>query len=202
MGIAAAARNEVLVVADKFITDEACATPARGAMAVPVGSRRMKAQPDGYLFLAEHVDGQQKAAQVLPEVLAPFFADVIELTGDGIGRGEHGRAQGVEQASDFGRKRRPRAQIVGEGRGYLLVDGPLGQLFVFEELAEGCEGGIRVGKPQQHELFQRGLAVRQAVGGAFEPFGGGELALIDGDVREVLDECQEQAVKIRRLDLF
>ena len=201
MGVAPASLK-VLVVAYELVADKACATPAWSAMAEPVGARRMKAQPDGNLFLAEHVDGQQKPAQVLPEVLTPFFADVIELAGDGIGRGEHGRAQRVEQAADFGRERRPRAQIVREGRGYLLVDGPLGKLLVFEELAEGCKGGISVGKPQQHELFQRGLAVRQAVGGAFEPFGGGELALIDGDVREVLDECQEQAVKIRRLDLF
>ncbi len=67
---------------------------------------------------------------------------------------------------------------------------------VFEELAEGGEGGVDVGEPEQQQFFEGGFAVWQAVGCAVEPLGGGELSAMDGYVGKLLGEGEEEALDL------
>ena len=77
-----------LVPADELVADEAHVAPLRRAVAELVGAGRMEAHPDGEVFFAEDVDGEQDALEVVAEVGRPFFADEVELADEGIGRGE------------------------------------------------------------------------------------------------------------------
>ncbi len=116
------------------------------------------------------------------------------------GEARNGRAQGVEEGADGGH-RRAGAEEVGEGRGDVRVDGLLLEGGVFEEGVEGLERGVDVGDPEQEELFERGLAVGQAVGRAAQPLGGGELAAEDGGVGELLGEGEEELVEFGGFEL-
>ncbi len=59
---------------------------------------------------------------------------------------------------------RARGEVVGEGGGDAFVDGLRLQGLVVEQFAKRRECGVDVREPEQHELFESGFAVRQAVG--------------------------------------
>ena len=84
--------------------------PGGCAVAELVGAGGVEAHPDGEVFFAEDVDGEEDAAEVFAEVGRPVFADEVELAGEGVGRGEHGRAEGVEEAAESGRDGRAGAR--------------------------------------------------------------------------------------------
>ena len=111
-----------LVVADELVADEAHGTPGGRAVPVLVGAGGMEAHPDGEVFFAEDVDGEQDSFEFVAEVGGPFFADEVELADEGVGRGEAGRAQSVEEAADLGRDGWARAEVVGKGGGDVRVD--------------------------------------------------------------------------------
>ena len=62
--------------------------PGGRAVAVLVGAGRMEAHPDGEVFFAEDVDGEQDALEFVAEVGRPVFADEVELADERVGRGE------------------------------------------------------------------------------------------------------------------
>jgi hypothetical protein len=97
-----------------------------------VGPGGIEAHPDGEVFLAEDVDGEEDAAEVGADEGGPALADEVELAGEGVGRGEHGRAECVQEGADGGH-RRARVEEVGEGCGDAGVDGMLLEASVFEE---------------------------------------------------------------------
>ena len=68
----------------------------------------------------------------------------------------------------------------------------MGELRIVVEFAEGAEGGVLVGEPEQHELFEDGFAMGEAVGGVVEPLIERDFAAVDGDVGEFLDEGAEK----------
>ncbi|WP_433965035.1 hypothetical protein [Tunturiibacter gelidiferens] len=102
----------------------------------------MEAHPDGEVFFAEDVDGEEDTAEVFAEIFWPVLADVVELTGERVGRGEQGGAEGVEEAPDFGGDGRAGGEVVGKGRGNGLVDRLLFEGSVLEEFAEGVKAGL------------------------------------------------------------
>ncbi len=81
-------------------------------MTIVIGAGRVETHPDGDLLLAENIDSQQNLAEVGAEILRPVFADEVELPDDRIRRGEHRRAEGVEEAADLRRDGRARDEIV------------------------------------------------------------------------------------------
>ncbi len=109
--------GDVLVFeADVLVADEAFASAAGCAVAVLVRPGRMEAHPDGEIFFAQDIDGEEDAAKVFAEILGPVLADVVELAGERVGRGEQGRAKRVEQGSGFRRERRAGDEVVGKRR--------------------------------------------------------------------------------------
>ena len=74
-----------LVVADELVADEAHGTPGGRAVPVLVGAGGMEAHPDGEVFFAEDVDGEQDALEFVAEVRGPFFADEVELADERVG---------------------------------------------------------------------------------------------------------------------
>ena len=190
-----------LVVADELVADEAHASPGGRAVAELIRAGGMETHPDSEVLFAQDIDGEQNAANVCVEIRGPLLADEVELADEGVGRCEERRAEGVEEAADAGRDGRARAEVVGEGGGDVGVDGLLFEDGVFEELVEGLERGVDVGDPEHQQLFERGLAVGQAVGGAGEPLGGGGFAAEDGGVRELLGEGEQEPFELLRGDL-
>ena len=87
-----------------------------------------------------------------------MLADVVELAGEGVRRREQGSPERVEEGSGFG-ERRAGDEVVGERGGDGLIDRLLLEGGVFEELAEGGEGGVYVGEPEQKEFFESGFAI-------------------------------------------
>jgi hypothetical protein len=166
-----------------------------------VGAGRVEAHPDGKVLLAEDVDGEQDAAEVGVEVRRPLFADVVELAGEGVGRGEEGSAKRVDQGADLRRELGAGGEEVGDGCCDAGVDGLLLQASVFKERVEGLERGIEVGDPEQEQLLQRDLAVGYAIGLALEPLGGGDFAAIDVGVGELLGEGEKELFEFVGLDL-
>src|ERR1700761_9258437 len=62
--------GDVLVFeADVFVADEAFASATGRTVAELVWSGWMEAHPDGEIFFAENVDGEEDAAKILAEVL-------------------------------------------------------------------------------------------------------------------------------------
>ena len=57
-----------------------------------------------------------------------------------------------------------RGEVAAELGGDLLVGGALGELCVVVELAERAEGGILIGEPEEHQLFEDGFAMSEAIG--------------------------------------
>src|ERR1700761_4840186 len=141
---------DVLVFeADVLIADEAFASAARCAVAELIGPGGMEAHPDGEVFFAKDIDGKKDAAEVVAEVLGPVLSDVVELAGERVRRGKQGGGESDE--------------VVGEGGGDGLIDRLLLEGSVFEELAEGGEGWVDVGEPQEKEFFESSFAIRLTV---------------------------------------
>ena len=167
---------------------------AGSSVAELVGAGWMEAHPDGEVFFADDVDGEQDAAEVFAEVFGPVLANEVQLAGEGVGRGEKRGAQSVDEGS--GVELRAGDEVVGESGGDFFVDGLLLETGVVEEIVEGREGGIDVGEPEEHELFKGGFAVGEIFGGALEPVGGGDFSAIDGGVGELLGEGEQEPIEL------
>ena len=173
-GIAAAANavgadDEFFVKADELVAVEALRLPAHFAVRVGVVAAGVEAHPDGDVFFADDVDREQDALQVFAEVGRPLFADELELAGERVGGGEHGRLKRFDQRAGFRANGRARIEVVGQASGEGLVGRGLLQGLVVEELAEWQECGIDVGQPEHQQLLQRGLAVGKVFTGLSEP---------------------------------
>ncbi len=105
------------IVADVFVAGEAVGLPAGLAVLRATGLLRMEAHPDGDVFFADDVDGEEGALEVVAEVGGPALADEVELADEGVGRGEHGGAQGFDEGAGFWRERGAGDEVVGEGGG-------------------------------------------------------------------------------------
>ena len=136
-----------------------------------------------------------------PRCLRPVLADEVELAGERVGRSKHGRLERVPEAPDLRRELRAGAEIVGQRGGHSLVDRLLLEAGVFKELAEGFEGGVDVGDPEEKQLLDGGFAVGEVFGGALEPLSRRELAAVDGDVGEQLGEPKQQLFHLGGLRL-
>jgi hypothetical protein len=199
-GLIAVAVAAQAAEADVLVALETLRAPGGRAVAVLIGAGGVEAHPDGEVFFAQDVDGEEDAAEVGADEWGPALADEVELAGEGIGRGEEGRTQGVEEGADGG-ERRTGAEEVGKGRRDVGVDGLLLEAGVFEEGVKWFEGGIGVGDPEEEEFFEGGFAVGQTIGCAAEPLGGGELATEDGGVGELFGEGEEEQVEFCGLEL-
>ena len=69
-GLSIRAKYEVVVETDELITDEALRAPGGRAVTVLVRAGRMETHPDGDVFFAQDVDGEEHAAKVFAEVFA------------------------------------------------------------------------------------------------------------------------------------
>ncbi len=199
--VCVAAAAKVLVETDELVADEAHRTPRRRAVAELVRPRRIEAHPYGEILLAQHVDGQQDALELVAQVWCPTLADVVELSNQRVGRGQHGSAQRVIQAANLRCHLWPRAEVAGKRRRHIRIDRPLLQSLVLEERVKRLEGGVAVGHPQHQKLFQRGLAVGPSVGHTAQPLLGGEIAAKYRDVGKLLGEGEQELLDLARLGL-
>ena len=102
-GVATAAAHSVCadhiliggVEAGELVAFESFAAASCVGAAVAAGSGRVELHPDGNLFLVQDVHGQQYAAQVSSQQRRPLLPDELQLAGERIRRGKHGRAQNL-----------------------------------------------------------------------------------------------------------
>ena len=184
------------VEAGELVAFEALAAATCVGVAEAAGRGRMEAHPDGDFLLMEHIDGQQDAAEVGAEDGRPLLPDEVQLAGQRVRRGKHGRAQHLKQTAEPGRDGRALGKELRQHRRGVVVSGSGPQRAVLKEDLEWLESRVAVGEPEEHELFERGLAVRQALARAGEPLLCGQFAAEDGDVRELLGELEQQTIDL------
>ncbi len=176
---------------------------------VDVGARGPRAREEGLLLLADEVEAAEEAEQAVAEEEPPARLDVLELARQGIGRGGGGAAQHRDEVLPLGPEARQarEAPLRGSQGGRVVSrrgaargreDG------LVEKEAEGREGGILVGEPEEEELLEGLLPADPGPGGvpgALEPGRRVLLAAIHLEGREALHEGGEEPLEPSPADL-
>ncbi len=155
----------------------------------------VEAHPEADFFFFKDVGGEENFSEAFAEVVAPILANPGELAAEGI-RGFHRGAEEIEEIAAAHAGCGAGGEIAAELRGDLFVGGALGEFGVVVELAEGAEGGILIGEPEEHQLLEDSFAVLEAFRGVVEPAVEGDFAAVDSDVGEFLDEGAEELFDI------
>ncbi len=57
-------------------------------MAKLIRAGRVEAEPDGDVFLAQHIDREQNPAEILAQIRCPLLADILQLPRQRIRRSQ------------------------------------------------------------------------------------------------------------------
>ena len=139
-------------------------------------------------FFGDEVEAEEQFQGQIAQPGRPVLPDVAELAFQGVGRGEDGFQQHVDQAfagvGEAGLLVEEAAQALEDGQ----VGGGSGERGVVEEVAVGGGRGVLVGDPEEDEFLQRSFPMRKPVAPPFQPLFHAHLAPIDGLRGEVLEK--------------